>query len=381
MFELDIADLVVIVAQLNGIDPAAALDRLDIKAAQAALTEAAPPHPEAALARAEAALARAEPALAADAEAALTPDALAAAATRLIRALLRHQPFPAHRYQLAVLAGLQFLAVNGWQADLDPPGTALVLVEGLASGRLSPADAAAWLSPRLYPYSVQPAREVRMRTRLPGRRFLRAADIRPRAGVSTPITGFIPFTDDAREVVVRSREEAIRLGFDHPGSEHFLLALVDNPQGLAARALQRAGIRPGAVRERLAQATSQHQTRIPPGPGIPLPMRVMPRALGEAVAHGHEYIGTEHILLALFHVGDDTAARALTDLGAAESEVRGAVTALLTETGQLGPTPHRIHKPVSRPDEIAQLRQEIARLTALLRDHGIDPSAPGRQTA
>jgi ATP-dependent Clp protease ATP-binding subunit ClpC len=110
-------------------------------------------------------------------------------------------------------------------------------------------------------------------------------------------------------------------------------------------------------------------------------MRVMPRALGEAVAHGHDYIGTEHILLALFHAGDDTAARALASLGVSESEVRGAVTALLTEAGRIGPGPHRVRKLVSHDDEIRRLRQENARLTDLLREHGIDPSATGRQSA
>jgi ATP-dependent Clp protease ATP-binding subunit ClpA len=57
----------------------------------------------------------------------------------------------------------------------------------------------------------------------------------------------------------------------------------------------------------------------------------MPRAVGEAVACGRDYIGTEHILLALFRAGDDTAAQALASLGAGEREVRGAITAV---TGQ-----------------------------------------------
>ena len=110
-------------------------------------------------------------------------------------------------------------------------------------------------------------------------------------------------------------------------------------------------------------------------------MRIMPRALGEAVAHGHDYIGTEHILLALFHVGDDAAARALASLGAGESEVRGAVTALLTEAGRIGPAPHRLRGPVSRDDEIRRLRHEVARLADLLREHGIEPGAGDRKSA
>jgi Clp amino terminal domain, pathogenicity island component len=373
MIAIDVADLVVIAGELHGTGPAAALDQIDLAAARAALTEAA--------------LTEGPPTAAGPAETAATKDALAVAATRLIRALLRHHPFPADGQQLAVLAGLQFLALNGWQADLDPPGTALVLVEGLTSGQLSPADAAAWLSPRLSPYSAPPVREAPMRTRLPVRRLFRAVDPRPRAGVHTPVTGFIPFTDDAREVVVRSREEAIRLGFGHPGPGQFLLALIDTGPGVAAQALKRLGIRPDAVRQQLTQVTQltqaagQHQPPVPPGPGTPLAMRVMPRALGEAVAHGHDYIGTEHILLALFHAGDETAARALASLGVSESEVRAAVTALLTEVGRIGPVPHRVRKLVSHDDEIRRLRQENARLTDLLREHGIDPSATGRQSA
>jgi prophage maintenance system killer protein len=352
MIAIDVADLVVIAGQLDGVGPDAALDRVDIGAAQAALAEAE-----------------------------LTEGALAAAATRLIEALLRHHPFPAHSQQLAVLAGLQFLALNGWRADLDPPRTALVVVEGLASGRLSPADAAAWLRPRLSAYSAPPAREAPMRTLLPGRRLFRAVDPRPRAGVRTPVTGFIPFTDDAGEVVVLARAEADRLGLGHPGPEQFLLALAGTEQGMAAQALNRLGIGPEAVRQQVTQFSGQHQPPVSPEPDTPFAMQVMPRAVGEAVAQGRDYIGTEHILLALFHAGDDTAARALTSLSAGEREVRGAVTALLAETGRTDPALHRARKPGSRDDEIQRLRREVARLCDLLREHGIEPGAGDRKSA
>jgi prophage maintenance system killer protein len=360
MITIDVADLVVIAGQVLGTGPGTALDQLDLTAAQAALAEAA---------QAQQRLTGAEPA-----DAAL-------AATVLIRALLRHRPFSDHSRPVAAAVGLQLLALNGWQADLDPPGAALVVMEGLASGQLSPADAAAWLSPRLSPYPAPPAREVPMRTRLPGRRLFQAVDPRPRAGIRTPITGFIPFTDDAREVVVRAREEAIRLGLDHPGSEHFLFALTSIYQGVAAQALKRLGIGPDAVRERVTQVTGRDRPRVLLGPETPLPMRLMPRAVGEVVAHGHDYIGTEHILLALFHVGDDVAARTLASLGAGESEVRGAVTALLTGAGRIGPAPHRVRNLVPRDDELRRLRQENARLADLLREHGIEPADGGRQSA
>jgi prophage maintenance system killer protein len=129
---LDPADLVVIAGRTLGIGTDAALAQMDIGAVQDALAEARP---------------------AGQGRGTGLPDraAAAAAGVGLVRALLRHRPFPEHGEQVAVAAGLQFLSLNGWRADLDPPATAAVVVEALASGRLASADAAAWLSPRLSP--------------------------------------------------------------------------------------------------------------------------------------------------------------------------------------------------------------------------------------
>ncbi len=126
MITLDVADLVVIAGQALGIGTDAALSQLDVTAAQAALTEA---HMT---------------------DSAITDQDMAAAAgIRLVHALLRHRPFALHGEQVAVAAGLQFLSLNGWRADLDPPATAAVVMEALACGQLSPDNAAAWLSARL----------------------------------------------------------------------------------------------------------------------------------------------------------------------------------------------------------------------------------------
>ena len=358
MIAIDVADLVVIAGDLYGIGPGAALDRLDIDAAQAALAEA--DFTEGSLAPA-----------AAD---------LAEAATRLIQALIRHQPFPAHGQQLAVLAALQFLALNGWRADLDPPEAAVVVIEGLAASQVTPADAAAWLSARLSPYSSPPAKEAPMRTLRVSRR-LRALNPKPQAGIWTPVTGSMPFTDDARDVVVQARAEADRLGLDRPGSEQLLLALAGSGEGVAAQALKRLGISSAVVRQQVTQVLGHPQPPVPPEADTPLARQVMPRAVGEAVAHGHGYIGTEHILLGLFHAGDDTAARALTSLGAGEHEVRAAIIAVAGDPGPGRPAHHRRHKPGPRDDEIRRLRAEVARLSDLLREHGIEPDDGGRQSA
>jgi hypothetical protein len=129
---LDAADLVVIACRTLGISTDAALDQMDIAAARDALAAARPPGPEPG---------REFPGRA----------AAAAAGVGLVRALLRHRPFPEHGQQVAVAAGLQYLSLNGWRADLNPPATAVVVVEALASGRLTPDDAAVWLAPRLSP--------------------------------------------------------------------------------------------------------------------------------------------------------------------------------------------------------------------------------------
>ena len=84
-----------------------------------------------------------------------------------MRALLRHPPFPARAQPVAVAAGLQFLSLNGWRADLDPPATAVVVVEALASGQLSAVDAAAWLEPRLTPARRPPVARARSGFRRP----------------------------------------------------------------------------------------------------------------------------------------------------------------------------------------------------------------------
>ncbi|HEX3489439.1 MAG TPA: hypothetical protein VHU92_08845 [Streptosporangiaceae bacterium] len=127
MSGLDTADLVVIAGRVLGIGTDAALARIDLAAARAALAEAQPSGRRTRSSRA----------------------AAAAACTGLMDALLRHRPFPQRAEQLAVAAALQHLSLNGWRADLDPPATAAVVVEALAAGRLSPADAADWLSGRL----------------------------------------------------------------------------------------------------------------------------------------------------------------------------------------------------------------------------------------
>jgi hypothetical protein len=168
---LDVADLVVIAARALDIDTDAALDRMDIAAAQDAL----------AAAQAATLAAGREPAAARRGRA-----AAATAGVRLVHALLRYPPVPGHGQRVAVAAGLQFLSLNGWRADLDPPATAAVVVEALASGRLSADDAVAWLAPRLSPARLSPARLSPARLS-PARRVGRPSRVAARSGRGRPV--------------------------------------------------------------------------------------------------------------------------------------------------------------------------------------------------
>jgi hypothetical protein len=129
--QLDVADIVVIAGRVLGISTDAALAQADLGAARTAVA--------------------AVPDQARPGRNSTGRGTTATAAVALIGALLDHPPFPRHREVVAVASGLQYLSVNGWHADLDPPGTAAVVIEALASGRLAPDAAVAWLEPRLSP--------------------------------------------------------------------------------------------------------------------------------------------------------------------------------------------------------------------------------------
>lgn len=351
MTELDTAGLVVIAGQVLGIGTDAALSQLDIPAAEAALAEAR-------LAGRQAASAAARSRRPGSAPASPHRAAAGAAAVTLMHALLRHPPLPGHGEQVAAAAGLQFLAVNGWQADLDVPRAAAITIQGLASGQLTPADAASWLETRLSPDPASPDRATTTHTLLPpgsrARRIMLApfAAIRYRhgsrpgpftislgsadkpAGIRTPATGLMPFTDPALSSVVLSGQEARRHG--QPRSlEHILLGLAGQDDSVAVKALQRLGVSQEAIRRQAENITGQSQPQAQPGQAYDTPQarRVWHAVLDEAVVHGDSYIGTEHFLLGLLCHRDAPVVQALASLGAEENKVRAAISAQRAESG------------------------------------------------
>ena len=246
---------------------------------------------------------------------------------------------------------------------------------------------------------------------------------------------FRRFTPEAREVVIRSQQEARRLQHNYIGTEHILLGLLWDTDGVAARALHAAGISREAVRQQVLAIIGEGQQQ-PAGhiPFTPRAKRVLELALRESVSLGHMYIGTEHILLGLIREGSGLAAQILTTLGASVPQIHDEVLGLLATERPVvaGPiTPPGIREfdrkigrarqakdaaidareydraAVLRDEEkelvaereqqieawsagtdvavlgreLERLREEVQRLQDLLLQHGIEPSESGQQTA
>jgi ATP-dependent Clp protease ATP-binding subunit ClpC len=190
---------------------------------------------------------------------------------------------------------------------------------------------------------------------------------------------FERFTDRARRVVVLAGEEARMLDHAWIGTEHILLGLIHEGDGYAARALESLGISLDAVRQQVEEIIGRGQQE-PAGhiPFTPRAKKVLELSLRESLQLGHNYIGTEHILLGLIREGDGVAAQVLVVLGADLNRVRQQVLQLLH--GHVGQDEESAG---SRPGErvAAGLSEEALarfdaldrRLTALERWLGVQP--------
>ncbi len=142
---------------------------------------------------------------------------------------------------------------------------------------------------------------------------------------------FERFTDRARRVVVLAQEEARLLNHNYIGTEHILLGLIHEGEGVAAKAMESLGISLEAVRSQVEEIIGQGGSS-PSGhiPFTPRAKKVLELSLREALQLGHNYIGTEHILLGLIREGEGVAAQVLVKLGADLSRVRQQVIQLLS---------------------------------------------------
>ncbi|GAB3869515.1 ATP-dependent Clp protease ATP-binding subunit [Kibdelosporangium lantanae] len=184
---------------------------------------------------------------------------------------------------------------------------------------------------------------------------------------------FERFTDRARRVVVLAQEEARMLNHNYIGTEHILLGLIHEGEGVAAKALESLGIALEGVRQQVEEIIGQGQ-HAPSGhiPFTPRAKKVLELSLREALQLGHNYIGTEHILLGLIREGEGVAAQVLVKLGADLNRVRQQVLQLLsgyqnkpeTEPGSRGE---------GTPSSSLVLDQFGRNLTASAREGKLDP--------
>jgi hypothetical protein len=278
-----------------------------------------------------------------------SPPALAA----LLVALVLEHPFTEGNDAIAV-------ATIGLAASLDDRvlnlDEIIPLIDQLHAGEIGPGAVAVWLGERSHPNSEEGAM-------------------------------FERFTPRARRVLVEAQEEAGNLGHNYIGTEHILLGVARVADGVGAKALAQLGVSTDALRAdviELAPAGSPTTTAGPPF--TPKAKLLMEQALRAAVDFGHNYIGTEHLLLACFEV-KAVAHDVLERQGASEAAARDTVLQLLTGKtlrlaggievqARAGLLRAHVLGPINAVlDENDRMRAEIDRLQALLRRHGIEPDA------
>ena len=302
MIALELADLVVIAGRTLGLDTDQVLDLLDPAAAERALARVCPGD---------------------------GPGDPAGLAATLLRALVSERPLRHGNQQVALAAMLQFLALNGWDMDPDPPEAVAGVVADLEAEARDVRQVADWLAPRLRPSDRAGASAGEAQIRRGSARLL--SERLKRATVRAQPAGRLRrFTDRARRVVRLAQEEALLLRHGYVGTEHLLLGLLYEGEGVAARALESLEISLEEVRTRVEGIIGRGQD--PPAgqiPFTPQAKKVLELSLREALALGHHYIGTEHLLLGLLTEGESTAAQVLARLGAGHARVRERVLAVL----------------------------------------------------
>jgi Clp amino terminal domain, pathogenicity island component len=350
---LDLADLVVVAGRTLGLEP-----------------------PEV-LASAEFDLAAAEQVLA-EARRAKVPPRSAAI---LLHGLVTRRPFGRRSDEVALMAALQLLALNLWRGDLGPPEAVRRLLDRVAAGDADVEELTAWL----YGYRPETG-EWSVLGRIGRPRRLRRVRRKEERGAM-----FERFTNRARRAVVLAQEEARLLNHNYIGTEHLLLGLIHEGEGVAAKALEALDVSLETVRREVEEIIGQGQSA-PTGhiPFTPRAKKVLELSLREAKQLRCNYIGTEHILLGLVREGEGVAAQVLVKLGADLPRVRQQVTQLLSgyaggEEGAEAVEENLEAEIVAAIDSVfaenRDLRAEVRRLRELLRIHGIEPDGGESRTA
>lgn len=138
-------------------------------------------------------------------------------------------------------------------------------------------------------------------------------------------------TDRVRRSIEHAREEARALDHNYVGTEHLLLGLLREKDGVAAKALKKRGIRPNDIRRKIEDHLGRGPVRVSGDiPFTPRAKRALQEAHQQAAVLGHNYVGTEHVALALASLEEGLAARFLVELGSGASDIRDEVVGLLS---------------------------------------------------
>jgi ATP-dependent Clp protease ATP-binding subunit ClpC len=186
---------------------------------------------------------------------------------------------------------------------------------------------------------------------------------------------FDRFTKRARRVLTLAQEEAQRLNHNYIGTEHLLLGLVREENGVAVRVLRDLGVDPRQIRERVERTVGRGQRAMYGKLSLtPRTKRVIELAVDEARRLGHHYIGTEHLLLGLVRAGEGVAVDVLKGLGIGLDKVRSQTARVMMETSsQSSSSSKESSKNTPLVDQLG------TDLTAQAREGKLDPVV-GRQT-
>ncbi|TDU84541.1 ClpA/ClpB-like protein [Kribbella voronezhensis] len=350
MQHLDLYDVLAVVARVMQCDPDAAIRRTDLDAVAQVLSEATSP---------------------------LCQDDLAEAGGVLLSGLVSRRPFAGPNRTIAVAVVLQLAGLNDADLELEPVEELDALLDRVSSGQAPIAEVIA---------EVIDVVRHRLQCRELTLSSLGSEDqINPEESDM-----FEKFTERARRVMVLAQEEARNLQHNYIGTEHVLLAILEEGGGTAAKVLANLNISTAAARAVVLEIVGRGE-KAPAGhiPFTPRSKRVLEYSLREAVQLGHQNIGTEHILLGIVQDGEGVAAQTLVKLGVDLSKVRqlirhrqhseAAVTEFLAgDSGSFTPKmPARKHHLLSELesliDENDNLYEQVRRLREKLRQHNIDP--------
>jgi ClpA/ClpB-like protein len=335
MQHLDLYDVLAIAARVWQVDAQTAIRRTDLEVVEVGLAKAR------------------------------SADELAEALAAMLQVFVRERPFEGSNRVVSMAVLLQFAGKNGCDLDLEPVGQLDDLLDCVKESRVALAEVTGLLSSRL--------------------RHLQHP-ISPEEG-----NMFEKFSERARRVMVLAQEEARGLDHDYIGTEHLLIAIIHEGDGVAAKVLAHLNISETAARATVLEIVGRGR-RAPAGhiPFTPRSKRVLEYSLREALQLGNNYIGTEHILLGIIQDGEGVAAQTLVKLGADLPRLRqlvcnrqrseAAVSDFLTGDGEPFLTmPTRKHHLLGELenliDENDRLYELVRELRDKLRQHNIDPDA------